>query len=336
MVTPRIGLKLPTTDDRPSVPADKSAAEWGQYAEQLGFDSIWMSEAWGADALVSLTNVAAQTESIRLCTAIVNIYSRTPPVLAMAAATLQQLSDDRVVLGVGASHAAVIESLHGVEYDQPVRRSHETIELVKQLTANEGQVTYNGEIFQLQGYPGFGTDVPVYNAALGEANRRATGRVADGWLPYLFPLSALQEGFETIENAALEAGRDPDTIEVTPQILTAVDDDPEDAKDHIRAFVASYIGTLPNYRNALSTWFPEESNAIETAWEDGGLNTAMEEVTDTIVEELGIAGTPDAVQDRVAQIVDMDLIDCPILYVPRSTSPTIRRKTIETVSPNAL
>ena len=198
MPQPKIGLKLPTTDDRPNQPVAKSAGEWGEYAETLGYDSIWMSEGWGADALLTLAEVATQTDELRLCTAIVNTYSRTPAVLAMAGATLQRQSGGRAVLGVGASHAGIVEPLHGMAYERPVRRTHEAIELIKELTGGSEDVTYHGEIFEVEGYPAFETPVPVYNAALGAANRRATGRVADGWLPYLFPISALGEGFDTI------------------------------------------------------------------------------------------------------------------------------------------
>lgn len=336
MPQPAIGLKLPTTDDRPNRPVSMSAGDWGERAEMLGYDSIWMSEAWGADALLTLAEVATQTEELRLCTAIVNTYSRTPAVLAMAGATLQRLSGGRAVLGVGPSHAGPVETLHGMDYDRPVRRTHEAIELVKELTGGSGDVTYRGEIFEVDGYPAFETPVPVYNAALGEANRRATGRVADGWLPYLFPVSALDEGFDTIAETARASGRDPADIEVTPQILAAVSDDPEEAKDAIRDFVAPYVGNLPNYRNALANWFPEESRAIGEAWASGGLDAARTEVTDELVSELGVAGTPETAREQLRDILETSVIDCPILYVPRSEPQSVRDRTIEELSPDRL
>jgi 5,10-methylenetetrahydromethanopterin reductase len=336
METPTIGLKLPATGDRPNRPASKSAGEWGETAEELGYDSIWMSEAWGQDALLSLAEVAIRTESIRCCTAVVNTYSRTPAVLAMAGVTLQRLSGGRAVLGVGASHAAVVESLHDMEYDRPVRRTHETIELVKELTAGAEEVTYDGEIFEIDGYPAFDTPVPMYNAALGEANRRATGRVADGWLPYLFPVSALSEAFETVQSAAEEAGRDPEAIEVTPQILASVSDDPEAAKDEIRTYVAQYIGQLPNYRRALAEWFPEAAEAIGEAFADGGLSEATKAVPDEVVFALGVAGTPESARDQLLDIYEDPVIDCPIVYVPRSVPDDDRDLTIEALRPERL
>lgn len=336
MSEPSLGLKLPTKGDSPDAPVTKSAAEWGKHAESLGYDSIWMSEGWNVDAFVELGSVAERTREIRLCTAIVNTYSRTPPVLAMAGAALQQLSGGRAVLGVGPSHATMIEDLHGMPYESPVRRTHEAIELIKELTGGGGEVSYSGEIFKVDGYPAFEESVPVYNAALGEANRRATGRVADGWLPYIFPVSKLEDAFETIAETAQAAGRDADALEVTPQILAAVSDDSEEAKDHVRSYIAKYIGGLPNYRNAVAGPFTEEAKAIGEAWDDGGLNAAKAHVTDELLYEVGVAGTVDDARDQFRDILEKDIVDCPIVYVPRNVPEVDRDRTIEALSPEQL
>ena len=340
MSDPTVGLKLPTVGERPDRPDTHSTAGWAERAETLGYDSIWMSEAWGADALVELGTAAERTDSIRLCTAIVNVYSRTPAVLAMAGATLQRLSGGRAVLGVGASHPGFVESLHGMAYERPVRRVHEAIELVKALTGggdgSNTTVTYDGEIFSVDGHAPFDEAVPVYNAALGEANRRATGRVADGWLPYVFPVSALGEAFETVARTAREAGRDPDAIEVTPQVMAAVDDDPEVAKDVVREYVARYVGALSNYRNALADWYPDEAAAIGDAWESGGMEAAMDAVPDELVFELGVAGTAEDARDQLRAVLDEPVVDCPIVYVPRSAPDAVRDRTIEALAPGRL
>lgn len=331
-----IGLKLPTAGSHPDRPVAMSAGEWGVRAEELGYDSLWVSEAWGANAVAELTEIAVETETIRPCTAVLNVYSRTPAVLAMAGATLQRLSDDRAVLGVGPSHAGAIEAFHGMSYDRPVRRTHEAIELVKELTGSSSDVAYHGEVFDVEGLSGFDRSVPVYNAALGEANRRATGRVADGWLPYMFPISAFDEAFETIAETAREADRDPDDIEVTPQILAAVSDDVENAKDVIRTYIARYVGRFENYRNALANWYPEEARAIGEQWEADGLDGARAAVTDELVFELGVAGTPDDAREQLRDVVDTTIADCPIVYVPREVPPALRDDTIEALSPDRL
>jgi len=336
MADPAIGLKLPTNGELPHEPVSKSAAAWGQHAESLGYDSIWMSEGWGVNAFVEMGSLAERTDDIRLCTAVVNTFSRTPTVLAMAGAALQQRSGGRAVLGVGPSHATLIEELHNVPYERPIRRTHEAIELVKELTGGGGNAGYSGELFEVEGYPAFEESVPVYNAALGPANRRATGRVADGWLPYIFPVSKLEDAFETIAETARETGRDSDELEVTPQILAAVTDDPEVAKDHVRSYVARYIGGLPNYRNALAGPFAAEAREIGEAWEADGLEAAKAHVTDELLFEVGVAGTVEEARSQFRDVLETDTVDCPIVYVPRNLPDHIRDRTIEALSPRRL
>lgn len=336
MSDPTIGLKLPTTGGSPDVPVEMSAGEWGARAEELGYDSIWGSEAWGSNIFLELADVAFHTDDLRLCTAIVNTYSRTPPVLAMAGATLQRLSGGRAVIGIGPSHATFVESLHGVPYEQPVRRTHEAIELIKALTGGGEEVQYDGQIFSTNGFAPFDEEVPVYNAALGEANRRATGRVADGWLPYIFPVSSMADAFETIAQTAKERGRDPADFEVTPQILAAVSDDPDEAKDYVRDYIAHYIGGLPNYRNAVAGDFAEEAAAIGEAWDDEGVEAAKAAIPDELLFEVGVAGTEEDVRTQFRDILDTEIVDCPIVYVPRDVPPAERDRTIEALSPAQL
>lgn len=336
MTSPTVGLKLPMTSERPDTPASTTAGEWGALAEDHGYESLWVSEGWGEDALLTLMEVATRTDALRLCTAVVNPFSRTPAALAMAGAKLQRYSDGRAVLGVGPSHADTVESLHGLAFERPVRRTHEAIELVKRLTGGTGTVSYDGVIFRTDGYPAFDESFPLYNAALGAANRRATGRVADGWLPYLFPISALESGFEPIAAAARDAGRDPSDIAVAPQILASVRDDPESARDALRRYIAPYIGQFPNYRRLLGRWFPEESEAITAAWKSGDHEAARAAVTDEIVHEFGVAGTPTAARSQLRDILNDSLVDCPIVYVPRSEPAAARDRTIEALAPERL
>src|SRR5680860_263101 len=151
-------------------------------AERLGVDSVWVPEFWGYDALTPLAAVAAVTDRIRLGTAIVQLGTRTPTMLAMTAMTLQNLSEGRFLLGVGASGPQVMEGWHGVPFGRPVRRTRETIEIIRRVTAGD-RLTYDGEIHQLPLPGGEGkalrsaappVHVPIYVASLGPANLRLT------------------------------------------------------------------------------------------------------------------------------------------------------------------
>jgi alkanesulfonate monooxygenase SsuD/methylene tetrahydromethanopterin reductase-like flavin-dependent oxidoreductase (luciferase family) len=152
----------------------------------------------------------------------------------------------------------------------------------------------------------------------------------------MFPVSALSEAFETVATTAREAGHDPDAIELTPQILAAVDDDPAAAMEAVRRYVARYVGALSNYRNALADWYPGAATAIGEAFEEGGLEAATEAVPDELVHDLGVAGTPEDARDQLRDVLAVDVVDCPIVYVPHGVSAETRDRTIETLAPERL
>jgi alkanesulfonate monooxygenase SsuD/methylene tetrahydromethanopterin reductase-like flavin-dependent oxidoreductase (luciferase family) len=315
-------------------PRDQSAGEWGIEAERLGYDSIWITEAWESNVFVDLADIATRTKQIRPASAIANVYSRSPAVLAMAAKSLNRLAGGQPILGVGASHANLVEDLHGLSYDRPIRRSHEAIELIKLLTSDgEDTIEYEGEIFEVTGHNPIECDVPVFNAALGDANLRATGRVADGWLPHLVPLSSLPDEFETVATAACKDGRDPDEITVAPQVLCAVDENSERARDLIRQFVADYIGRYEAYGNKIGETFPDAVPRIAEAWNPAAPEDAIKMVTDEMVDDLGVAGTPEAAREHFRALINDPLIDYPIVYVPPQAGRDILDCTIKELAP---
>ncbi|WP_129112887.1 LLM class flavin-dependent oxidoreductase [Halegenticoccus tardaugens] len=301
-------------------------------AEELGYDALWLGELWGADAFVQLAAIAARVDEAALGTAIVNVYSRSPATLAAAAATLDSVADGPVRLGLGASTPKAIEDLHGSEYDRPVRRIHETAELVRAFTRGEGRVEYDGELFSVADFPPLDAEVPIYVAALGPAARRMTGRVADGWIPHNVPFSALGDAFETVANAAREAGRDPDGIAVAPYVPAAVSDDPEEARAAVRGHLAYYVGSGEGYRRAVAEAFPDEADRVAEAWRAGDRAAAKAAVTAEMVDALGVAGTPDGARERFSEIAALDAVDEPIVVVPMQAE-DLRERTVETLAP---
>jgi Coenzyme F420-dependent N5,N10-methylene tetrahydromethanopterin reductase and related flavin-dependent oxidoreductases len=168
---------------------DDDLADVAVHAENSGYDAVWVGELWGASGVVQATEMACRTDEIRIGTAILNVYSRSPAVLAMTAASLEEASDGRFTLGLGTSTATAIEGLHGTAFDRPVRRAHETIELIREFTAGTGEpVDYEGELLEAADFPSIEASVPIYHAGLGSANRRVVGRLADGWIPHNIPL----------------------------------------------------------------------------------------------------------------------------------------------------
>ena len=313
---------------------DLDTTELGVRAEELGYDGLWLGELWGESAVVRLADIAARTDEVALGTAIVNVFSRTPAVLAMTAATLGRISDGRFRLGVGTSTQKAVEDLHGAEWDDPnpVRRAHETIELTKAFLGDEGRVDYEGEVFDVQDFPSLDADVPVYHAALGEANRRVVARLCDGWIPHNVPFPDLDDAYAYIVEQMEAAGRDA-SIDVAPYVPAAVSDDSEGAKDAIRGHVAYYVGNGRGYERAVARRFPEGAEAVAEAWRSGDRGAAAENVTDEMVAALGVAGTPGQAREQFRAVADIDCVTRPMVTVPSNADEETVRRTVEALAP---
>ena len=316
-------------------PLDESPRAFADRVGSLGYDALWVGELWGRDAFVTLANAARADANLALGTAVANVYSRSPAVLAGAAATLSRRvsAEAEVRLGVGPSTEKAVADLHGADYDRPVRRTHEAAELVRAFTSGEGRVDYDGEVFSVADFPALDADVPVYAAALGPAARRMTGRVADGWIPHNVPFDRLDAAFEAVTDAAEAAGRDPDGIRVAPYVPAAVADDPDAARDLIRGHLAYYVGNGEGYRRAVATAFPDAADRIAERWRDGDREAARAAVTDAMVDALGAAGAPDEARARLDRIAGIGAVDEPIVVVPRGADAATARETIAALAP---
>ncbi|HXG67099.1 MAG TPA: LLM class flavin-dependent oxidoreductase, partial [Blastocatellia bacterium] len=163
-------------------------------ADACGYDSFWLPEAWEREAFATLAEIALRTERIGIATGIINVFSRSPALIAMGAATLDEISGGRVRLGLGTSGARVIEDFHGVPYRKPLTRLKETIQIIRLLLAGE-RVDFEGDCFRLKrfklGFKPLRADIPIYVAALTPKSLRQLGHVADGWLPTHWPREQL-------------------------------------------------------------------------------------------------------------------------------------------------
>lgn len=303
-----------------------------QRAEELGYGSIWLAELWGSAAPVTLGTIAATTDEIGLGTAILNVYSRSPAVLAMTAATLDNVSDGRFTLGVGTSTAKAVEDLHGMAFERPVRRAHETIELLRAFLEGSGAVSYDGELYSAADFPSLEREVPVYHAALGRANRRVAARLCDGWIPHNIPFSELPDAFEYLVEH-LPGDRSRDDITVTPYVPSAVDEDPDAARDVIRGHVAYYVGSGEGYRRAVAERYPDEADRIHETWREGDRAAATAAVTDEMVADLGVAGTEETAREQLATLEE-GVVDRPMVVIPANASDEVQDRTIEALAPD--
>lgn len=317
-------LNLPQMADDPAAIAET--------AEEFGYGGVWLGELWGTSSVVKLSEIATRTEEIGIGTAILNVYSRSPAVLAMTAATLDDVSGGRFTLGVGTSTPKAVEDLHSMSFDRPVRRSHETIDLVKQFLAGEGRIDYDGEVYETADFPALGVDVDVYHAALGRANRRVVARLADGWIPHNVPFPDLPEAFDYIVDHTPE-DREVDDISVAPYVPAAVSEDAEEARDAVRGHIAYYVGSGDGYRRAVARRFPEGADRVAELWRDGERGDATDAVTDEMVEALGVAGTAAEARDQFEEIASMDVVDRPMVTVPNNAT-DLAEETVVALAPS--
>ncbi len=303
----------------------REAADQVAGLERAGLDTIWVPEVYGFDSATLMGYLAARTETVEIASAIFNVYSRTPGVLAMTAAGLDNVSGGRAILGLGASGPQVIEGWHGMPYDKPLTRTREVVEIVRAALRRE-TLDYHGKVFDLPLPPDQGlglgkplklltkperSSVPIYVAALGEKNVAGTAEYADGWLPFMFAPEkadsvwgdALREGFAT---RPAELG----TLEVAAGGLVAVGEDVKGVLDLARPTVALYVGGMgakgKNFYNTLFQHYgyEEEAATIQDLYLGGNKRDAEAVVPLEILEMCNLVGPAAHVRERIAAFAE--------------------------------
>ncbi|HTH05828.1 MAG TPA: LLM class F420-dependent oxidoreductase [Ilumatobacteraceae bacterium] len=228
-------------------------------ADRLGFESAWTAEAYGSDALTPLAWWGAHTERIKLGTSIVQMSARTPAATAMAAMTLDHLSQGRVILGLGVSGPQVVEGWYGEPYPKPLARTREYVEIVRRIVRRDEPVDFHGEFYDmpLAGGTGLGkplkstihpfrTEIPIYLGAEGPKNVALAAEICDGWLPLFFSpkANAFYEQCLTDGFAASGEADKRDRFEVAATLTIVPGDDVEKCADMVRPFLALYAGGM--------------------------------------------------------------------------------------------
>jgi F420-dependent oxidoreductase-like protein len=285
----------------------KATVRLARLAEELGYDSIWVPEAWGYEQFQLLTEIALATRTLRLATGIANVFSRSPGLLAMSAATLDEISEGRVILGLGTSGRIVVENFHGIPYTKPLTRLRETVGLLRALwsgqrLAPELSTLFPVRHFKLEMQP-LRADIPIYIASLQERAIREIGRIADGWVPTFWPYRHLRDGIAWIEAGAREAGRDPAAIEVAPFLAVVPLDDVALARSFVKPAISFYIGGMGEYYHALFCRYGFRANAdlVREMYQKGDRRQAAAAVSDELVDAIAIAGPPAACRERLAE-----------------------------------
>ncbi len=325
-----LALPLPATGDVTTT----EQCELASAAEAAGFNLVFVPETWGREAFTRLGYLAANTETIRLGTGIVPVHSRSPALIAQGAATLDELTDGRAVLGLGLSGPEVIENWHGVDFRPALRRQRETIDIVRRVLSGD-EVTYDGRLFDLRQFrlrfEPLQSDIPIYVAAQGATNIELTGGFADGWMPNRIPVSALSEKRKHLKRGARKQDRDPAGIATIPWAATCVLEDGERARARCREMIAFYVGAMGDfhYDAVADHGFRETADRIQNRWQSGEKNTARKAVSEELLEEIAIAGSPDGVGHLFERY--KGIADTLALLPPTTASVEEIRETIDNV-----
>jgi F420-dependent oxidoreductase-like protein len=325
----RIGIALGSVHDRPFA----EVVAFARAAEECGYEAMFVPEAWGRDAFVTLGALARETERVRLGTGIVNVYSRTPALLAMAAVTLDELSGGRAILGLGTSGQRVVEGWHGVPMARPLRRLRETTEAVRAIVGGSRR-GYSGETLTVA--PGFAVTlarprdrIPIYHASLTPRAIRQCAEVADGWLPYFASPETLRADLATISETLRIAGRERASFTVAPYVPVLVSEDEGAARAALRRQLAFYIGGMGRfYRETVARHgFSDAAEEIRRLWDARQRDAAADAVTDELLDAFAVVGDARRCRARLDDYRDAGA-DLPIVALPGDVAMADAERTV--------
>jgi len=318
----KLGMGLGYSPAKLTIPMDDILA-----AEKAGFDSVWAAESYGSDAVSVAAYVLASTSKIKAGTAIMQMQARTPTMVAMTAMSLNALSGNRFLLGIGPSGPQVVEGWYGQAYGKPLTRTKEYISVIKQVIAREGPLEHDGELYQFpyrgEGSSGLGkplksilhstSEVKIYTASITPAGLRCAGEVSDG----VFPIWMNPDKFEIIGQhveegfAKADSEKSYDNFDVAPFVPVAMGD-----KDFctmaMKPMFALYIGGMgaksKNFYNdyARRLGYEEAAETIQDLYLDGKKEEAALAVPDSLVDECALIGPPERIKERLHSWKELD------------------------------
>jgi F420-dependent oxidoreductase-like protein len=291
-------------------------------ADRLGFDSVWVAEAWGTDSVSVLSWIAAVTDRIGLGSAVFQIPARTPVSAASAAASIDLMSGGRFRLGLGPSGPQVAEGWHGQPWKGSLGRSREYVEIVRAVLRRE-TIEFHGRHYDIP-YRGPGStdlgialrpiihplrsDLPIYFGSMGLRSIELAGEIADGWLPFLMVPERLDDRFRPALEAGFRRRPDPATsarFDVAPLVPLAIGQDLQACRDSLKPMLARYIGAMGSrsfnfYTDLVRNFgFTAAADQIQDLYMSGMREQAIAAVPDELVDAVGLVGPPNRIGVRL-------------------------------------
>ncbi len=271
-------------------------------------DTVWIPETWGMENFAMLSTISNKLQTPRIGSSIINIYSRSPSLIAMGAATVDTISNGRLVLGLGTSSVPIVEEFHGGKFENPLTRMTEYIQIIKKALSGE-KIDFDGKIFSLKNFSLLikppRKEIPIYLAAVNQKMVDLCWQIGDGVIFYLRPISELQSTIKKMQSKR--------KIDVSCQLITCMSKDTEKAVERAKRTLAFYISVGEIYRNFLAkNGFENETKNVYEEYQKSGLKSNYEQVPESMLEKLCIYGTPEDCIKKLKQFYEVG-IDLPII-----------------------
>jgi F420-dependent oxidoreductase-like protein len=334
----KLAVALPYTDT-----AWPEVVEYVQVAEKLGYEAVFVAEAYSYDAVSIIAALAMKTERIKLGAGILNVYSRSPALLAQSAGALDMLSGGRFILGLGTSGPQVVQGWHGMPFDKPLQRTREVVEIIRMALRRE-RLNFDGETIKLDmglkliNHP-VRDAVPILIASLGPRNLELTGEIADGWMPTLFAPNHMEVFRPHLEAGLEKSGRSWGAIEIAPAVITGVYDDVATIREMVKPYLALYVGGMGsrerNFYNQLVQryGYVEEARQIQDLYLARDRAGAAAIVPDALVDETSAVGPVSRVKEKFAEL-EAAGVTMPVLGIVALDRDT-RLRTLEALAPGS-
>jgi 5,10-methylenetetrahydromethanopterin reductase len=271
-------------------------------------DSIWIPETWGMENFSMLSAVSGKTTTQKIGSSIINIYSRSPSTIAMGAMTVDSISKGRLILGLGTSSMPIVEDFHGANFEKPVQRMKEYVEIIRLILSGK-PINYSGKIFNLKNFTSLikpqRNNISIYLSAINQKMVDLTWSIGDGVIFYLRPLDEMKQTISKMQAKK--------NIDVACQIITCISEDSDDAILRAKKTLAFYISVGKIYREFLeNNGFKNETNNIFNEFKKSGFKSNHELVTDSMLDSLCISGTPEECKNKLQNFIDTG-INLPII-----------------------
>src|SRR3954453_1714397 len=313
-------------------------------AEDAGWDSVWGAEAYGSDTATVLAWLAAQTSSIRLGSGIFQMPGRSPAMTAMTAATLDILSNGRMILGIGTSAPQGPEGWNGQRFGKQIQRTREYVAILRKALARE-RLEFDGESYELPLPDGPGKAlklmikpvqerIPIYLAAIGPNNTRLAGEIADGYMPFIFAPERVADARDLLEEGAARPGRSLNGFDIAPTVNVSIGDDVEAAWDTMRPVLALYIGGMGSreknfYNQAVQRLgYEDAAREVQDLYLEGKKTEAAAALPGELIDKVSLCGPPDRIKDRLGAYRDGGvgtMIVTPMAFVPDERVKMVRQ-----------